>query len=410
MNPRAFLCWPLATFALLGCRTVPERAAPPSDSTIAPERAALPTEASLVDRLVKRHGEAVRARAERGVKQVLAFWRPADGDGASLEAFVDKAFVPDAAGQTALLERFSKAFEQLDGHLLEIGRAWRSWSELEVGPQLPVDERFAAFDVGAHVSEDLFDSKLAFVALLNFPQPTLEEMNAKGPSWSRQEWAMARLTRRFALRPSGAANQARAEAEANAEAYIAGDNFWMHHLLSADGKRLFPKGMRLLTHWNLRDQIKADYATKDRALALARQRLILQLMDRIVEQSLPLGVIDDPRVDWNLATHTVMASPPDEVETEQMAHQGKRPTTPRVSTEREPDTRYAVLLADFNAVRKTDADSPLARTEIARRFELDDEPLRGPGARAAHPALELAVGAEGGGPHPAAAGSAARAV
>src|SRR5205823_2652824 len=83
---------------------------------------------------------------------------------------------------------------------------------------------------------------------------------APAPRWSRRQWAQTRLTRRFAVRPSGAALQAVAKASADSEAYIAGYNVWMHHVLAPDGRRLFPKGVRLLTHWNLRDQIKVDYA------------------------------------------------------------------------------------------------------------------------------------------------------
>src|SRR5438132_163423 len=130
----------------------------------------------------------------------------------------------------------------------------------------------------------------------------LREMVAQGPRW----------TRRFALRPSGAARQAVAKATADAEAYIAGYNVWMHHVLAPDGRRLFPKGVRLLTHWNLRDQIKADYAEPDQPLALARQRLIRDVMERIVTQGIPKAVIDDPRVDWNPSTNAVTATPPEE--------------------------------------------------------------------------------------------------
>ena len=56
-----------------------------------------------------------------------------------------------------------------------------------------------------------------------------------------------------------------------------------------------------------------------------------------------------------------------------MKAQGKRPAQPKVAADREPDTRYAVLLADFRASRMLDADSPMARTEIDRHFQLDDE-------------------------------------
>ena len=351
-----------------GCKTASTGAAPPAKSA----RIEV-DDAGLVASLVQKHGQSSRERAERGVRQVAAYWREQDGDAATLRAFVEQGFVADPQQLDALHRRFSAALEQIDGHMLEIGRALRSWNELELGPQMEVDQLFAALDVGAHLPEDLFSSKLAFVALLNFPQPDLQEMVAQGPRWSRKQWAEARLTRRFALRPNGAARQAVAKATADAEAYIAGYNVWMHHVLAPDGRRLFPKGVRLLTHWNLRDQIKADYAEPDRPMALARQRLVRQVMDRIVTQAIPQAVIDDPRVDWNPAMNTVTASPAETVETEQMKSQGKRAPSPSISPDREPDTRYAVLLADFRAVRQLDADSPMARTEIDRHFQLDDE-------------------------------------
>ena len=182
-------------------------AAPQSAPAPGPRPAAAasaPDQPALVSALVKQHGDAARARVERGVRQVASFWRAEDGDAAALQAFVASSFVADEGKLPALLQRFSLATEQLDGHFLEMGRALRSWSELELGPQLDVDALFAALDPSAHLPEDLFASKLAFVALLNFPLPELEEMVAQGPSWTRAQWAAARLTRRFALRPSGA--------------------------------------------------------------------------------------------------------------------------------------------------------------------------------------------------------------
>jgi hypothetical protein len=344
---------------------------------VAAQLAAPVDQAALVAALVKKHGEAARSRAERGVRQLAALWRAEDGDAGQ---FVTGAFVSDPQELDALLGRFSKAFEQIDGHLLEIGRALQSWSELELGPQMDIDQTLAGFEVGAHLSEDLFRSKLAFVALINFPLPTLDEMISEGPRWSRRQWAAVRLLRRpadlpgqMALRPSGAALQAHATAEANARAYIAGYNMWMHHVLAPDGRRVFPKGVRLLSHWNLRDQIRADYGEKDRTVAIARQRLVLDVMQRIVMQTVPAGVIDDPRVDWNPATNTVTLSPEAEVEIDQMKAQGKRAAQPVVSADREPDTRYQMLLEDFRAQQMTDADSPMAPTEIDRHFQLDDE-------------------------------------
>jgi hypothetical protein len=329
-----------------------------------------PRAAELVEVLVQRHGEGARPRIERGIAQLTAYWRDGDGDAAAQRTFALEWFRADPDGVEALLTRFSQALEQIDGHMLEIGRALRSWNELAIGPQEPIDDLFAAVEPAAHVSEDLFAGKLAFVALLNFPIASLEEMAAHGNGWSRREWAGVRLARRFALRPSGAALQARARASARAEAYVAGYNLWMHHLLTPDGKRLFPQGVRLLSHWNLRDEIKADYA--DEKNGLAKQRLLRAAMERIVDQTIPQAVIDDPRVDWKPGSNTVARAPPAETETPTKS-QGKRAPQPSASAAREPDNRYAVLLEDFKAARLTDRDSPLLPTEIERRFQFDRE-------------------------------------
>jgi hypothetical protein len=327
----------------------------------------------LRDLLVREHGEAQRARIDRGFAQVVTMWRPQDGDDRARRAFVEQWFESDPRKLSALLGRFEYAFEQVDGYFVDLGRELRRWSELELGPELPIDEQFAALDLSAHSSEDLFQSKLAFVALLNFPLPRLDEMLAQGAKWSREEWAAVRLTRRFALRPSAEAQQARARASAAAEAYVAGYNLWMHHVLTRDGTRLFGKGVRLISHWNLRDQIKAEYAEPDRQRGLDRQRLLRAAMEHIVTQTVPRSVIDDPRLDWYVDTGRVTAAPPEEIETEQMARQGKRPAQAVAAPDREDDTRYAVLLETFRAARRTDADSPLAPTEIDRRFQFDRE-------------------------------------
>ena len=57
----------------------------------------------------------------------------------------------------------------------EAGRELRMHVDLDSGPILPFDEVLAGYDPGAHVTDDLFDDKLAFTTLLNFPVYTLEE-------------------------------------------------------------------------------------------------------------------------------------------------------------------------------------------------------------------------------------------
>jgi hypothetical protein len=319
--------------------------------------------ASVKAGLVARHGEAQRVRIERGVDQVAALWREEDGD---LSVFTREHFIVDDKQLEATLARLETAFEQLDGHLNEISRELRRPTDLDLGPLLPVDPLLSAYDPGAHATEDLFKAKVGFVALLNFPLTTLAERMEQGPRYTRRQWAEARLTGRFNRRVPGEVRQASARAASDADLYIAEYNLWMHHLLDEQGRRPFPKGMRLISHWNLRDELKSRYADPE---GVAKQRMIVQVMERIVTQTIPAAVIDDPRLDWNPFTNEVKAAPAEEVEVE--AEAPRRPL--EVDGKREDDVRYAKLLAQFQAARQEDPYVPVAPTAIARSFELGRE-------------------------------------
>ncbi|MCA3011422.1 MAG: hypothetical protein INH41_03385 [Myxococcaceae bacterium] len=316
---------------------------------------------ALEAELVKTHGEAQRARLSAGLKQVASLWRAEDGD---LAAFAKEHFVSDPARLEATFARFEANLEQLDGHLLEIGRELRRPTELDLGPLEKVDPLFAAYDPAAHLVDDLFASKLAFVALLNFPLTTLEERLAKGPSWSRRQWAQARLTGRFSRRVPAEVQQGITAAQAAADLYVAEYNVWMHHVLSETGARPFPKGKRLISHWNLRDELKAQYADPK---GLERQRAIVKVMERIVTQTIPAAVIDNPAMDWNPFTNVATAAPPETVE------EGKGAVVGRGKERPEPDVRYQRLLANFRAQQKADPFSPVAPTAIDRAFALGAE-------------------------------------
>lgn len=309
--------------------------------------------------LVAKYGPAEKARIERGVAQLAALWRPAaDGD---LVAFARTAFLPRGPELDATFERFEHVFEAIDGHAVEVGRTLREPTELDRGPMLPVDPLLAAFDPSAHLIDDLFDSKLAFVVLVNFPLTTLKERLKDGAGYTRLKWAEARLALKFATRIPAEVQREQARTGADADLYISGYNVWMHHLVGEHGERLWGKGVRLLSHWNLRDELKADYAEKG---GIAKQRTIIQLMERIVTQTIPAAVIDNPRLDWNPFTNQVTAAPAAEIED---APPPGRAVAPDAAPE--ADVRYARLLAQFRARRLADPYCPSMPTAIARSFE-----------------------------------------
>ena len=236
--------------------------------------------AALESDLVAEHGEAQRRRVQRGLDQVADFWREQDGGRDDFEAFIKRQFAGDDETLAVMFARYEKLLEQLDGHSLEILLAFREQSDLDLGPILPYDEMFAAYDPFAHMSDDFFANKLAFVVLLNFPISSLSERLDTGESWSRSQWAQSRLADRYAKRIPAEVSQAVSTAGAVADQYIAEYNIFMHHLVTKDGERLFPEGMKLLSHWNLRDEIKANYSSGDET-GLARQRTVQKVMERI---------------------------------------------------------------------------------------------------------------------------------
>jgi hypothetical protein len=311
-----------------------------------------------------KYGDPQRVRIERGLKQVGEFWRAEDGGAPEFEAFVRSNFAGDRAALDTMFSRYENLLEQLDGHMHEITREFRQQLDLDLGPVLPLDEVFGGYDPSAHVVDDFFQNKLAFIVLLNFPLTTLDERLTQGEHWTRRQWAEARLTQRFDKRIPADVNLAIAQAFSESDHYIAGYNIWMHHLLDQNGQRLFPPKMRLLSHWNLRDEIKADYA--DTQSGLAKQRMIQQVMERIVMQSIPQAMVDNPNVDWNPYSNEVKAASERDSDAPALVDM-------KITNAAEPGTRYAMLLKTFKASKMADPYSPTAPTLIARRFDEDRE-------------------------------------
>jgi hypothetical protein len=317
------------------------------------------TAVQIRDRLVACHGEEHAGRIHRGVTQVAVRWWPEDGDAVALAAFCEANFLADPQDLAATFHRLETVLEQVDGHLHEVRRELTTPLELDTGPLTTVDRLLADLDLAAHVEEDLFRNRAAFLALLNFPVHTLEERLAQGPSWDRETWARSRLMDRFALRVPAAVQQEMTRTFTAADQYISAYNLRLDRLVTAGGERPFPEGLRLISHWGLRDELSSHYAATSPA-GLAKQRLILKVMERIVRQEIPAAAIDNPKVLWNPETNEVWRAEP-----------GAGDGGDADLAVREPDTRYATLLRVFHAMRKVDPFSPNEPTFIARRFERD---------------------------------------
>ena len=311
-------------------------------------------DAAVVDRVVKaltgRHGPRNSASVTRGVRQAADRWWRDDGDENDFASFCEANFLPSEEERTACFARLEEVLEQIDGHLHEIYREIHRPLHLDLGPIHPVEHVLPNLDLSAHVDEDLFRTKVAFYALLNFPVDSLAERLAQGPSWDRARWARSRLMDRFVERIPASVLQEINRVRQLADLYIAEYNIHMGQLQAPDGSHPFPEGLRLISHWGLRDEIRSLY--EEGPSAYPRQRMIQTVMERIVRQEIPEVVRNNPNAVWC----------PD---TNELRSDGHR------ATGREPDVRYAHFLSMFHALRAADPFSPSAPTFIRRRFELD---------------------------------------
>jgi len=309
----------------------------------------------LVKTLVAKHGAAQEARIRRGLAQVRSLWRPKDGDGDALARFAAKHFISDPEALTDTFRHLEYAMEMLDGHLNEIDREISRYQVLDGGTPRPVDSLLAAYSPGAHVLEDMFVSKVAFVVLLNFRLSTLEERLGQGKKWTRLQWAQARLAARFEHRIPADVIQKIERVNSAVETYIDNYNVLMDRLKPAAGAKPFRKGLKLISHWGLRDEIRGQYAKG--AGGLAKQRQISQVMERIIHQQIPQVVINSGEVEWDPAQNRVRS--------------------PGAKTwreaPREPDTRYRHLLAVFRAYKEVDPFYPRLPTYIDRIFNKSRE-------------------------------------
>jgi len=304
---------------------------------------------TIIKVLSAKYGENQKARIEKGINQAAALWTEKDGKDADFKDLCLKYFVGDPAKLELLFNRLSGNFEQLFGHYNLINLAMKWAVHIDVGEALDADEIFGAWDPAAHFNDDFFSNKIAFITCMNFPFYTLAEKEESGPKWSRKDWAYARLGDIFTARVPADVSQKVSDALAAADNYISNYNIYMGNLLDDKGQSHFPKDMKLISHWNLRDELKANYNRGDEGLL--KQKLVYNVMLHIIDQSIPDSVINNPKFQWNPVTN-------------KMFKDGKE-----VTSVAEPNKRYEIFLNNFKALKGVDQYTPLYPTYILRSFD-----------------------------------------
>ena len=298
--------------------------------------------------LIEKYGDDAAFRIERGVNQVAALWRETDGSAADFEAFVLDNFVGDIEKLLTLYNRLEHNFEVLNGHFHKMDVLLKEPLHLDGPPVESVDMLFGSYNPSSHLSEDIFSNKIAFLTVLNFPFYSLNDKSGLGKNWNRQQWAFARMGDQFTSRVPADIIQNASQVLTAADTYISDYNIYMGNLVNEDGSTLFPAGMKLISHWGLRDELKSNYASES---GLTKQKMIYKVMQRIIDQSIPSQVINSDNYTWNPVSNKIFGN------------------NSEVKATPEPDKRYQVLLGNFHAMRAVDAYNTNFPTYVSRAFD-----------------------------------------
>jgi hypothetical protein len=285
---------------------------------------------------------------EKGVLHAASLWRDTDGSGEDFAVFCLENFIGDPQEKKIVFTRISGYLESLFGHFNQLTIELRENVDLQTGQLHRVDHLFSAYSAGAHMSNDFYNNKIAFLIALNFPFYSTEEKNELGKNWSDMDWAYARLGDLFSSRVPPELIQKSAAVSAEAGAYISEYNIYMGNLIGKNGQKLFPENLILLSHWNLRDEIKANYANLQNGLE--KQEIIYKVMQRIIDQSIPASVINSEEAKWQPFENLVTIN----------GEPGK--------TSSEQNQRYQHIINNFKALKDFDSFHPVLNTAIKRSF------------------------------------------
>lgn len=296
-------------------------------------------------------GTAQQFRIERGVRQTACLWTAKDGSAEEWERFCRTRFVSDPQALERLFSTLDSNFETLFGFFNRIDLKLKEPIHL-VGPEVTtLDEEFGGYDVSAHFMDDMYGIKVAFLTALNFPHYTLQEKTELGEKWDMKQWGYARMGDLFTVSVPAAIKQNTSQTVTASDNYISNYNIYMGALRNDRGKQLFPADMVLISHWGLRDELKSNYGKVKNGLE--KQRMVYDVMKRIIDQSIPTCVINSGEYTWNPKRN-------------QLKKDGKE-----VTFKSEPDTRYLTLLKNFRAMRSEDRYH--GNTYLQRAFESNME-------------------------------------
>lgn len=304
--------------------------------------------------LIGKFGDENEFRIERGVDQVAALWKESDGEFIDLEQFCIENFIHDDSTRNDVFNTIQRNHEIISGNFNRMSLELQEPVQLDMGEISKLEYTYAAYNPASHLTEDFFKNKAAFITALNFPHYSLKEKNTLSNQWDNKAWAMARVGDLYTERVPASLQQEYSKVNSDASNYIDQYNIYMGKILDETGNTMFPEDMKLITHWNLRDELKSQYDNPD---GLEKQKMIYAIMKHIINQTIPEKVINKGDNYWAPISNKLYS-------------EGKEPIA---DFDSEPDTRYQQLLNNFNALKNIDKYNSVYPTYIKRKFDQEME-------------------------------------
>jgi hypothetical protein len=307
---------------------------------------------NTIDSIKAKFQNADIERIEKGVQQVADFWTTEDGSDEDFQKFCIDNFINDSLELDKAFITIQKNFEELNGHFNKMSLALKYAQHIDEGEMNPLDLMFGGYEPASNLQTDLFKNKIAFYILLNFPHYSLEDKNLLGSNWTPRQWAYARVGDIFSSRMPADLSLQFGDLTNKCDNYIAGYNIYMGNIIDNKTNAKFPADMKLISHWNLRDEIKSNYNAEN---GLNKQKIIFQIMKRIINQDIPSNVINNKDLKWDPVENKVF--------------EGDK----EIQFSHEPDTRYQYLLDNFKLLSSMDKYNPFYPTYIDRKFNQEME-------------------------------------
>jgi hypothetical protein len=290
-------------------------------------------------------------RIEKGVNQVAALWNVSDGNFEVFKTFCLNNFIDDENELEIAYTKLERNFEVLFGTFNNMKVKLMEPLHLDTGEIDFIDNEMGMYSPSAHLMEDLFKNKIAFYVALNFPSYSLKEKSDNAEKWSRRDWAYARMGDLFISRTPPELIAKASSVETEADTYIADYNIYMGNLVDNELNTHFPKDLKLITHWGLRDELKTHYNNPS---GVEKQRIIYNVMLNVINQEIPKSVINSDSCLWNPMSNKLYR---------------KSDRSEIKDFKSEPNTRYEHLLHNFKAISAMDKYNPIYPTYIERAYD-----------------------------------------